>query len=168
MSEYTITKVKSFMGSDCPGFNAELLKDGRPIASVIDAGDGGCMKFNWHDHQHKAVFTFKKGDGTSVDHLLPVEFAALWEHIKGQARTYDNMTFALDPDLFLKELVAQHRDNLAMKRRCAKSTCFRLKEQPAGEYMALSVVFSAETAAGLRKQYGERLEVIYNEKLKGV
>ena len=42
---YSVAKVKSFRGTDGYGFNADLMKDGRKIAFVIDEGCGGCLHY---------------------------------------------------------------------------------------------------------------------------
>ena len=53
-----------------------------------------------------------------------------------------------------------------MKRACRAATCYRLKDQKEGEYMRMAIIFTDDIAGKLRKQYGERLECIYNEELK--
>lgn len=46
----TVRKVKTFRGMEGVGYNAELCADDKPVALVIDHGDGGCVVFEWRDH----------------------------------------------------------------------------------------------------------------------
>lgn len=52
--EYTLRKVKTFRGMDGQGLNAELLRDGKVVAFLIDEGCGGMMRFDWMDRSHGA------------------------------------------------------------------------------------------------------------------
>ena len=147
MHTYTVRKVKFFMGGDCPGYNAELCREGTPVAFVTNCGDGGPSNFDWYKRD------------LSEEKLLLSKLAGRTVKIIGE-------NFPLDPELFVSELIVGHKREVAIKRRCVKSTCFRLKGQKEGDYMVLPVVYSAELGAGLHKSYGETLEVIYNDKFR--
>ncbi len=43
----TVSKVKTFRGHEGSGYNAVLHADGRPVADVIDEGNGGAPFFVW-------------------------------------------------------------------------------------------------------------------------
>lgn len=47
----TISGVRSFRGMEGSGFNCTLRVDGKPVAFVIDSGDGGCLRYEWGDHR---------------------------------------------------------------------------------------------------------------------
>lgn len=49
---YTLRKVKTFRGMDGQGLNAELLRDGKPVAFILDEGRGGEMRFDFNGQMH--------------------------------------------------------------------------------------------------------------------
>ena len=51
-AKYSLRKVKTFEGRDGHGLNAELLRDGKPVAFILDEGCGGEMRFRWNDQLH--------------------------------------------------------------------------------------------------------------------
>lgn len=163
MSKYTVRKVKTFLGHEGHGFNAELLRDGVPVAFVIDDANGGEPRFDWYDRTYALVKLERTDGGNPVTLKIPVEAAALHEHIKGHTRTAYGETFPLSMDLFVGELVDDHKMAAATKRRCKSSTCYRLVGQEPGEYMQTTVKYSKEIGDKLRAKYGDKLECIYNE-----
>ena len=56
LGHYSITKFKSFTGTDGLGFNATLLKDGKKVCFVIDEGCGGCMHFDFTSREEQQAF----------------------------------------------------------------------------------------------------------------
>lgn len=52
LPEYTLRRVKTFRGMDGQGLNAELMRDGKVVAFVLDEGCGGEMRFDWMDRTH--------------------------------------------------------------------------------------------------------------------
>lgn len=52
---YTVEKVKTFIGNEGYGFNAELHYRGRKVAFVIDSADGGCYNWYWEDTETDRV-----------------------------------------------------------------------------------------------------------------
>ena len=150
MAKYTVKKVRTFMGREGHGFNAELLCDGVPVAFVINEANGGMVRFQWYKEPAQRH----------------ADISALNDHLSGKSFTFKETTLEMDPDMFVSLLVDEYMTLLAMKRRCAKHTCYRLAGQGEGEYMSVPVVFCAEVAAMLRKQYGDKLVYIYNERIK--
>ncbi|WP_321967148.1 hypothetical protein [Burkholderia cepacia] len=49
MSNYTISKLKTFTGMEGHGFTLTLLRDGKVVAEVRDAAEGGPIHFDWKD-----------------------------------------------------------------------------------------------------------------------
>ncbi|MGF6641741.1 hypothetical protein [Paraburkholderia sp. MM6662-R1] len=60
MDTYSVSKVKTFNGREGLGFNATLLRNGAPVAAVMDDAHGGPSRFSWLDSRK-----------------VPVEFPAL-------------------------------------------------------------------------------------------
>lgn len=46
---WTVSKLKEFTGMEGSGYNATLLRDGRPVAFVIDDASGGPLNIQWSD-----------------------------------------------------------------------------------------------------------------------
>jgi hypothetical protein len=166
MSGYTVRKVKKFMGREGHGFNAELVRDGVPVAFVLNNADGDCHRFDWYDKSGRETIDVSDypHEAQRLASVFPGE-AALRGHILGRTMTILGEEHRLTPDMFVAELIDNHEFTLVMRRRCKKSTCYRLKGQKPGEYKAMAVVYSAETGAALRKRYGDELEKIYNEEV---
>ena len=164
MSKYTVRKVKTFVGHEGHGFNAELLRDGVPVAFVIDDANGGEVSFDWYDRDERVPYEFERhGDGKTVTLKIPKEEATLREHIKGRTATAFGETFPLTIDVFVGGLLDAHKMAASLKRRCKSSTCYRLVGQEPGEYMQTTVKYSKEIGDKLRAKYGDKLECIYNE-----
>lgn len=164
MSKYTVRKVKTFVGHEGHGFNAELLRDGVPVAFAIDEGNGGDVRFDWYDRRHVPIELLRHGANKPVTLKVPIESAALHEHIKGQTRTEYGETFPLSMDMFVAELVDEHKMLAAIKRRCKTGTCYRLVGQEPGAYMTTNVKYSKAFGEAVRAKYGDKLECVYNEK----
>ena len=52
---YAVRKVKSLRGMEGIGFNAELCRDGKPVAYVMDDANGGEYRYDWYDHDKPRV-----------------------------------------------------------------------------------------------------------------
>lgn len=87
---YTVRKLKSFIGMEGYGFNADLYRDGKKVAFVIDDASGGCLDIQWVGG-HKSE-----------------EAAKLREYVKSLPTFKLNGVEAnveVDEDLFIGELV---------------------------------------------------------------
>ena len=51
MPEFTLTKVKTFIGNEGHGLNAEITMDGKPVAFVLDEANGGMIQVDWFSVQ---------------------------------------------------------------------------------------------------------------------
>ncbi len=52
---YTVNAIKTFNGMEGSGFNANLLRDGKKVAEVIDDASGGPLMIHWADDKSKPV-----------------------------------------------------------------------------------------------------------------
>jgi len=50
---YEVKAVKFFIGIEGQGYNANLYRNGKKVAFVIDAGDGGCVTIQWASEEAK-------------------------------------------------------------------------------------------------------------------
>lgn len=114
---YTVTKLKSFMGMDCPGFNATLCLDGKPVADVIDDGSGGCMNFHWKDHKNRVSTTIIGYDGKPLQVMLTVEEAKLQAYVETLPPIeFNGSSLRVDADMFIGELVEDLQTEKEVKK----------------------------------------------------
>lgn len=122
MSEYSVSKVKTFRGREGYGFNAELQRGGKPIAFVIDEANGGMYHFEWNDcGEPRIEVESQRLDGSPLILKCTPEEATLREHIKGKSVRMMDKDFTLDIDMFVGILVdeweTQKRNKRAMARK---------------------------------------------------
>lgn len=67
-----VKSVKTFMGTDAPGYNATLIVNGKKAAIVVDDGGGGPVSFHWSDPEVERLFN------AYVESLPPI--SCLLEH----------------------------------------------------------------------------------------
>jgi len=121
MSEYAVSKVKTFRGREGYGFNAELLRDGSPIAFVIDEANGGVYHFEWHDcGESRIEVESTRLDGSPLTLKCTPEEARLREHVKGRTVRMMDKEFTVDLDMFVGILVDEYETQKRMKRAMAR------------------------------------------------
>ena len=99
---YSVSGVKSFRGREGYGFNANLHRDGRKVAFVIDEADGGMLRFEWHG---KDAATRAADEQALADYcatLAPVDV--------------DGHLLTMDPDSFLAVLVEDFENAKRVER----------------------------------------------------
>ncbi len=50
--KYAVAKIKTFRGMEGSGLNADLLRDGKKVAEILDEGSGGPVSYDWVDGHH--------------------------------------------------------------------------------------------------------------------
>lgn len=114
---YTVTKLKTFMGRDCPGYNATLCRDGKPVADIIESGDGGGTEFHWKDHNRRVTTTIIGYDEKPRECNLTEEEAMLYKHVETLPPVdFDGMPLRVSIDMFVEDLVSDLEVEKAVKR----------------------------------------------------
>jgi thymidylate synthase len=143
--DYSVKNVKSFQGMEGYGFNANLYRGKKKIASVIDSGDGGQVMVYWDDRK--------------------TEEPLLAKHLKKLPKiTYEYGDFTVDESYFLSNCVTKwetEKDIRRMKKQCQKKTLFRHSLHQDGEYGTVQAVFTNDVKKWLENKY-EKVE-IFNE-----
>ena len=127
---YEVRKVKSFRGMEGFGFNAELVRDGKPVALVIDEGNGGCYMFEWYDRS--AALVPVKGFnviGEAFEFNGSPEEAKLQDYLNGLPWTeneWDKKKYPVSNNGFVGSLVDDSRtprssSGCARTRPCSAS-----------------------------------------------
>jgi len=166
---YMVQKVKSFEGMEGKGFNAELVRDGKPVAFVIDEGNGGCYYFRWYDRGAVTVdVPWVDYKGNPVVVRCTPEEAAMHEEIRGkmwESEFLDGQK-QMDLDMFVGELVDAHENAKRFKRLAKAKTLFRYVGEPEGAWHVLKAPFSKRVKdfiVSTCMKDGKTLESIYNE-----
>jgi hypothetical protein len=97
--KFEIKKFKSFMGTDCPGFNLDLWMDSKKLAFVVDDGSGACMSFYYEDKEEGQKFE------DYCKSLPPLRMEDFPEGLK------------MDADLFVSLLVEQFQNERTKKKK---------------------------------------------------
>jgi hypothetical protein len=145
LNVYSVKGIKKFIGMEgMGGFNLTLCKNNKPIAFVINEDCGGAYLWRWQDEEARKEFN-------KLAKSCPPE-------------SYEGMSIAVDDDMLLDKIV----ELLEIQKKCKKFVCFVLKDNKDSIYQyKITSEFSEEYLIGYaRKQYGDRVEVIYNEALR--
>ncbi|MCK9459472.1 MAG: hypothetical protein M0R80_07530 [Proteobacteria bacterium] len=147
MPKFELKKFHKNKGHEGEGFYCELWMDGAYVATVIDEGNGGTPLYQWGSREAREK--------------VHAHIASLPDKQYPAAYGMKAWSVKADEETFICDLVELHH----IKKACKKHTCFHLKGQE-GTYSELNRPYSPEIAAQLRKEYGDKLLVIYNESLQ--
>ena len=140
---YEIKNLKTFNGREGKGYNANLFRDGKKVAELIDSGDGGEAVVR------EVVF----GEVKRIEQEISGKFIDLGEE-------FQNMKVPMDVSSYLSQLV----EEFEMKKLCRKYTLMRFKGDSEGFYRKLSLPFTPEVKAVLFRQYGDHIIEFINER----
>jgi len=139
---YTVRKIKTFRGHEGEGFNAELCRDGKKICDVIDEGNGGEIYF---------------------EGLSGADRTQLETFIKDKTWEFDGHVYEMSPDVFVGELVGDELERRRIARLCKKHLVARVREGAGVAVYQYKGAYTAELAAHVRKEHGDKLIEIVNE-----
>lgn len=161
---YSVKKVKSFQGMDGFGYNAELCRDGKPVAFVIDGGNGGSIEIQWKDTQANRVkINIITSDGKPYTYSGTPEEAILAEHLKTlPTEILDGIEISVCKDIFIGELVDEFENDKRYRRLCKKSTLYR----KGGNVYSIKTPYNSQVANMLREKHPDLTEIL-NEKYQG-
>ena len=158
---YSVKKVKTFRGMEGEGYNADLYRDGKKIAFVIDEGCGGETRFEWLDLGVPKVDIIHHGYGTEpITYKGTPEEKLFVELADSQTYTFDGHTGRKNADILVGELITI----FLTKRDCKNKTVFRLASDGEGIERTIKAKFTPEIATHIRTKYGADLVEIVNER----
>jgi hypothetical protein len=171
MNKYTIKNFKSCAGEDGEAYSLTLYRDGKKVAAVINAGNGGETSFQWFDWKSERVnIEVINFDGyrhrincTPEEALMYAEFTGKPWHLPPE---YGDVERFMTPESFIVDLINRDEEMKALRRCCKKATVFTLKsvadsDQP---WITLNQKFSPRVKAILKLRYGDDLGEIVNER----
>ncbi|MEI6423293.1 MAG: hypothetical protein WCP55_13810 [Lentisphaerota bacterium] len=157
---YSLRKVKTFIGNEGRGFNAELLRDGRPVAFVIDSAQGGEFEYQWY------------GGGKTLGKKHLAEMFKLQKFVE----TLPDLDgghgmLRMDMDRYVGSLLDAYLEDRQKRNWCKTNCVFRLKGDTEGEYRTIPVPrnnpeLMVKCIAHVKEMYGDRVEEILNERFK--
>lgn len=158
--EYSVKNVKSFIGMEGLGFNANLYRGKKKIAFCMDDANGGMVHIDWDTG----------GNGGAEGQLLRGHVANLPKVIS----SHDKIELTIDEGWFVIDLVSKWEDDKEerkLQRACKTKTLFRCKadvdmhpDEKFQPYWTINKPFNENTRAKLEKEYGHALAQIINEK----
>ncbi len=140
---YEIKGLKTFNGMEGKGYNANLFRDGKKVAEVIDSGDGGMVSVR------EIVF----GEVKRIKQEISGKFIDLGEE-------FQNKKVPMDVSTYMAQLV----EEFEMKKLCRKYTLMRFKGDSEGSYRKLSLPFTPEVKDVMLRQYGDHIIEFINER----
>lgn len=139
-----LAKLKVFdAGSqETTNFSADVIVNGRNVGTAFNAGDGSATRLTMSQSDREALANYCLA--------LPAH-----EYEPGK-------TLPMDTEYYLFCLVDETALAADSVKRMRTKTLFRLRSRP-DAVLSISIPFSPDVAARLRKEYKDDLETIHNE-----
>jgi hypothetical protein len=102
-ADWTVAKVKTFMGREGHGFNCELRYKGEPVCFIINSADGGDFRWQWN-----ALSARAKSELKALVKALP----------KVTDKDFPE-GLAQNEDMWLEGLVNDHTNAAQLKKWCS-------------------------------------------------
>jgi hypothetical protein len=149
VGEYSVKNVKSFMGMDTKGYNANLYRGTKKVAFCIDDGNGGEVMVNFLGADRNTERALLK---SHCDSLPPIDSG------------YEGLEpLDIDFGLFVEELIYRfhiEKDIAKMRKVCQEKTLFRASnESNPNAYRILKNVCDDRIRDHLRTKYGADVEI---------
>lgn len=167
MTKYSITAIKAFLGRDGHGFSANLLADGKKVATLLDEACGGQMRIDWlldapeGRRVLETAFTefvraeYERGGGHE-GYLARMQ--ALGLHFEGDSGLTNDQAKA---EYWINQYVDRAETRKKLLRWCKTKTVFGLVDEP-GKYRTLTRPYTPAGEQFIRQQYGERVKFVVN------
>jgi len=176
LSDYSLKAVKTFVGRDGYGLNANLYKGKKKVATILDTGDGGEMDINWVDFKEDEVEITETGfsgekntyPGTPEQKILidliskepPQKYGEEYSKVLGEE-------YYLTIDTFINEMVEEQQRVKKIKSLCKKNVCFKLKSNKPNHCSSFKGEFTPQIKKHIEDKFGDDLMEIYNETICG-
>ena len=168
--EYSINALKTFDTPDGGGYNCNILRNGKKVATAHEAGQGGEIDIDWLDWEEKRVEihnTNYKGEkntykGTPEEKLF-VEFLETLPRV--ESRHFDD-GLKVCAGIFFEEMVRSLEDDRDVKKWLKKWWCFKTSHHEPGEFGHYPKVFKGHSVPKERviveliKKYGDNYKFL--------
>ena len=158
---YSVKKVKTFRGMEGHGYNADLYRDGKKIAFVMEEGCGGEPTFEWEDHSKPQVDINIIGHNDQpITYQGTPEEKLFVELANSQSYTFFGHTGRKNGAILMDDIL----ENFKLKKTCKTKTAFRLTTDGEDSYHVIKESFSPDLRAWLVQEHGADLIEIINER----
>lgn len=173
MPQFTLAKVKTFIGNEGHGLNAEITMDGAAVAFVLDEATGGMLQVDWFTMQGRqrsrgndaaraellqhARAEYEREGGDAAHESRRKEMGLWFEGCGLSQRSDHDMIEHWVNEEFARVVALRN-----LKRWAKTKTVFRLKGDKDGEYRTLSKPYGAGVVQVLKGKYGESLDFVFN------
>ena len=166
LNKYTVKTVKTFIGQEGHGFNANLYRNNKKVAFVRDDASGGSYAYDWVDYKEPRVDIISRNgkcsyEGTPEEKILQDIVTAL-PKIETEL---DGEPFSFDPDMdtFIGDVLSEFEEKKQIKKWSKTKTVFLLKgEDPKEGYHTATAPFSTRVLKYLKDKYADSLAIVYN------
>lgn len=156
---YTLRRVKTFRGMDGQGLNAELLRDGKVVAFLIDEGCGGEMRFDWMGRGNTGEEALWDAFIAEEKLKIPADKKLLEGHDTLERDVYDGSTW-------VNKKVDDLLNDKRWRRLCKTNVIYQLGAG-IGTEQFYKIKGGAEMITHLRQKYaGQKLRIL-NDEFKG-
>jgi hypothetical protein len=162
---YEVKAVKTFMGMDCPGYNATLYRGKKKVAFVIDNGNGGCLSIHWVDvNEERIVHHTTNYKGEPHSYKVTPEEKLLLDHCASLPdEEFMGEPMSISDEIFIGGLVDHYENQKWLKRQCRTKTLFTTPDCKEGEYRTIKNKFEPRIKEYIMDKYPEA--VILNEQV---
>lgn len=155
---FAYKSYKKMAADDGPCWSASIWLEGKKIGEVSDGGFGGPLNIEMPEAEMDRLVEALKAAGYVLD--LRIEGT---EIVLDEPKNNHDWLELVLPDL------ADSYDALKYwKSKCKTKIIFRKKGAKPDELLEYKKVYTEEFAAGIRKHYGDDLDMILNEAIAGL
>jgi hypothetical protein len=158
---YSIAKLKTWNTHDGGGYQGDIIKNGKTVGNFHNDGNGGCTMIDFWQMQGKKVVGRNRDEEDAFNAFVKT-LPNVGTDLPGIRDTSEPFILEMDGDIFIGELVSDLEEKRFFKRKCAKSTWFRLEDAAPGSWMVLNTPFSEKVQEQLESKYGNKLLEIAN------
>ena len=170
MSKYEVKGVKTFKGMEGAGFSANLYRDGKKVAEVVDSAHGGDFDYQFLDRKEpKVEVKVINLSNKTYSYQGTPEEAKLAEYVSGMTfvSEFDGKSYSKGVDGFMDELINNYENDKRFKRLCKTSIVVKLKSSKEDEFFTFKGKYCPNAKIqieGWAKKKGEEIIEIVNER----
>ena len=168
LKDYTVKGIKTFLGMEGNGYNANLYRGKKKVAFLCDSATGGETDVTWEDRSSKKQVKLNginfSGDkfsykGTPEEKIF-IELLAKEPKEESPFGGFVHMT----PDVFFGDLVDKTLNDRKFKRLCKTKTVFILKVNKKKVVYTITRKYDDKSEKLLKDEYEDRLIEVINKR----
>jgi hypothetical protein len=151
---YSLKKVRTFKGVEGGGFNADLHRNGKKVAEIIEDASGGPKSYEWGDRQAERVPLRPSDPNSFMVTPLEREFFMHVESLPPYKCPFSGKMERMSNDVFIGMLLSVAECRKLLK----KKTVFRASPGDGWAYFARP--YNKEIADFIRTKYGQTVTIL--------